>query len=335
MESTGDLAGTQARLDICAGESDVQREEKGKGIHIPVLFQAVLDGLQVRPGGRYVDATVGGGGHAAGVMELSSPDGRLLGLDRDPAAVKVAGERLIPFGERAVLVHSSFDRLEEVVRAHHFFPADGVVFDLGFSSLQLADPARGFAFMSDGPLDMRFDSQSDRPTAADLVNQLSVDELATLLMRYGEEKRSRRIAEAIVAARPLHTTAELVAVVEQVVRQRARIHPATRTFQALRIAVNDELATLEKALPQAVDVLAPGGRLVVISFHSLEDRIVKRFMRRESRDCICPPEAPVCTCDHQATLRLITRKPIRPTAEETTANPRSRSARLRIAERVG
>jgi 16S rRNA (cytosine1402-N4)-methyltransferase len=156
-----------------------------------------------------------------------------------------------------------------------------------------------------------------------------------LLMRYGEEKHSRRVAEAIVAARPLYTTAELVSAVEQVVKQRTRIHPATRTFQALRIAVNDELATLEQALPQAVDVLSPGGRLVVIGFHSLEDRIVKRFMRRESRDCICPPEAPACICDHRATLQMITRKPIRPTAEEIAANPRARSARLRIAERVG
>jgi 16S rRNA (cytosine1402-N4)-methyltransferase len=334
MEGIRDLTGTQSGLDPSAGEPDAQRERKGRGNHIPVLFQAVLDGLQVRPGGRYVDATVGAGGHAAGVLELSSPDGRLLGLDRDPAAVEAAGMRLASFGGRVVLVHSSFSRLAEVAQTRRFAPVAGVLFDLGFSSLQLADPERGFAFMADGPLDMRFDPQSDRPAAADLVNRLSVEELAALLMRYGEEKHSRRIAEAIVAARPLYTTAELVAVIEQVVKQRMRIHPATRTFQALRIAVNDELATLEQALPQAVDILAPGGRLVVIGFHSLEDRIVKRFMRRESRDCICPPEAPACICDHRATLRVITRKPIRPTAEEVAANPRARSARLRIAERV-
>jgi 16S rRNA (cytosine1402-N4)-methyltransferase len=243
--------------------------------------------------------------------------------------------RLASFGGRIVVVHSSFSHLAEVAQACRFVPVDGILFDLGFSSLQLGDPGRGFAFMTDGPLDMRFDPQSGQPTAADLVNQLSVEELVALLIQYGEEKHSRRIAEAIVAARPLHTTAELVAAVEQVVKQRARIHPATRTFQALRIAVNDELATLEKALPQAVDVLAPGGRLVVIGFHSLEDRIVKHFMRRESRDCICPPEAPACVCDHRATLRVITRKPVRPAAEEVAANPRARSARLRIAERVG
>lgn len=335
MEGTRDLTGTQSRLDPSAGEPDAQREGKGKGSHVPVLFQAVLDGLQVRPGGRYVDATVGGGGHAAGVLELSSPDGRLLGLDRDPAAVEAAGMRLASFGGRVVLVHSSFSRLAEVAQTRRFAPVDGILFDLGFSSLQLADPERGFAFMADGPLDMRFDPQSERPTAADLVNQLSVDELATLLMRYGEEKHSRRIAEAIVAARPLYRTAELASAVEQVVKRRTRIHPATRTFQALRIAVNDELATLEQALPQAVDVLTPGGRLVVIAFHSLEDRVVKRFVRRESRDCICPPEAPACTCDHRAALQAITRKPIRPTAEEVAANPRARSARLRIAERIG
>jgi len=269
------------------------------------------------------------------VLELSSPDGRLLGLDRDPAAVKAAGRRLASFGGRVVLVHSSFNHLAEVAQTCRFVSVDGILFDLGFSSLQLADATRGFAFMSDGPLDMRFDPQSDRPTAADLVNQLPVDELAALLSRYGEERHSRRIAEAIVASRPFYTTAELVAVIEQVVKRRTRIHPATRTFQALRIVVNDELAELEKALPQAVEILAPGGRLVVIGFHSLEDRIVKRFMRRESHDCLCPPEVPVCVCNHQATLRVITHKPIRPTPEQVAVNPRARSARLRIAERVG
>jgi 16S rRNA (cytosine1402-N4)-methyltransferase len=333
MESARDLTGAQAGLDPNAGEQGTQREEEG--FHIPVLFQAVLDGLQARPGGQYADATVGGGGHAAGVLELSSPDGRLLGLDRDPAAVKVAGRRLASFGERVVLVHSSFSRLAEVAQTRRFVPVDGVLFDLGFSSLQLADATRGFAFMVDGPLDMRFNPQSDRPTAADLVNELATEELAALLAQYGEEKRARRIAKAIVAARPLHTTAELVAAIEQVARRRGRIHPATKTFQALRIVVNDELATLERALPQAVEILAPGGRLVVIAFHSLEDRIVKRFMRRESRDCICPPEVPACVCNHRATLRLIARKPIRPTPEQVAANPRARSARLRIAERVG
>ncbi len=311
-----------------------ERIGRVEGNHVPVLFQTVLDGLQLEAGGRYIDATVGGGGHTTGILSASFPDGRLLGLDRDPAALEVARARLASLGERVVLVHSSFTRLGEIARAHNFIPVDGVLLDLGLSSFQLADPARGFAFMKDGPLDMRFDPQSAGPTAAELVNELPAEELAGVLYRYGEEQRSRRIVKAIVAARPLHTTRELVAVIEQVVRRRGHIHPATRTFQALRIAVNDELGALEAVLPQAVEILAPGGRLVVISFHSLEDRVVKHFMRRESRDCICPPELPICTCDHRATLRLITRKPSRPTADELTANPRSRSARLRIAERV-
>ncbi|MEA3339216.1 MAG: 16S rRNA (cytosine(1402)-N(4))-methyltransferase RsmH [Chloroflexota bacterium] len=305
-----------------------------EGNHVPVLFQTVLDGLQPRPGGRYIDATVGGGGHTAGILTASSPDGRLLGLDRDLAALEVARARLASFSERVMLVHSSFICLEEIARARNFIPVDGVLLDLGLSSLQLADPARGFAFMKDGPLDMRFDPQSAGPTAAKLVNELPAEDLARLLYRYGEEKRSRRIVKAIMAARPLRTTGELAAVIERAVRRRGHIHPATRTFQALRIAVNDELGALEAVLPQAVEILAPGGRLVVISFHSLEDRLVKRFMRRESRDCVCPPELPICTCDHRAALRLITRKPARPTADELAANPRSRSARLRVAERL-
>jgi 16S rRNA (cytosine1402-N4)-methyltransferase len=202
------------------------------------------------------------------------------------------------------------------------------------SSLQLRDASRGFSFMADGPLDMRFDVTSRDPTAADLVNELSEEELADILYHYGEERQSRRIAKAIVESRPLRTTNELARVVEETVgRRRGRLHPATLTFQALRIAVNEELAALEAALPQAVELLTPGGRLAVIAFHSLEDRVVKRFMRRESRDCICPPELPICTCDHRASLNVVTRKPIRPTEKEKAANPRSRSARLRIAAR--
>jgi len=267
-------------------------------------------------------------------LAASSPGGRLLGLDRDPAAVEVARARLAPYGERVVFVHSSFTRLAELARACNFAPADGILLDLGFSSLQLADSTRGFAFMADGPLDMRFDPAAGGPTAAALVNDLPSEELATLLRRYGEENKARRIAEAIIAARPLHTTGELSAVIEQAVRRRGHIHPATRTFQALRIAVNDELGALEETLPQAVEILAPGGRLAVIGFHSLEDRLVKRFMRRESRDCLCPPGLPICICGHRATLRLVTRKPVRPAADEVAANPRSRSARLRVAERL-
>ena len=334
MGSPGHLTGDAPQPCRRPGELDARREGVPEGTHVPVLFQAVLDSLRIRPGGRYIDATVGGGGHAAGILEASSPGGRLLGLDRDPAAVEAARARLSPYAGRVVLDHGSFTRLAEIGRAREFVPADGILFDLGLSSLQLADPTRGFAFMVDGPLDMRFDPTQGGPGAAALVNSLSAEELATLLVQYGEERQARRIAEAIVAARPLHTTGDLASVVERAVGRRGRIHPATRTFQALRIAVNDELSALEAALPQAVDILSPGGRLAVISFHSLEDRPVKRFLRQESRDCICPPEVPVCTCGHRATLRLVTRKPVRPTADEIAANPRARSARLRVAERI-
>lgn len=303
--------------------------------HIPVLPREVVDGLQVERGDRIIDATVGGGGHAYEILAASAPDGVLLGLDRDPAALDVAADRLACYADRFELVHTSFAHLAEVAQAHDFAQVDGVLFDLGLSSLQLADADRGFSFMADGPLDMRFDRTSMQPTAADLVNTLSAEELADIFYHYGEERQSRRIARAIVAARPLDTTTELAQVIEQAVgRRRGRLHPATLTFQALRIAVNEELATLKAALPQAVELLVPGGRLAVIAFHSLEDRIVKRFMRRESKDCICPPELPICTCDHQASLDVITRKPMRPSEEEVEDNPRSRSARLRVASRL-
>jgi 16S rRNA (cytosine1402-N4)-methyltransferase len=281
-----------------------------------------------------IDATIGGGGHAAGLLDATAPDGQLLGLDRDPAALATARERLSAYGERVRLVLTSFAGLATVARAEGFAPADGVLLDLGLSSLQLADPARGFSFQAEGPLDMRFDPTQDL-TAADLVNDLPMNDLADLLYQYGEERESRRIARAIVQARPIHTTRQLAEVVAGALGgRRGRIHPATQTFQALRIAVNDELAQVEAVLSQAVEVLKPGGRLAVITFHSLEDRIVKDFMRRESRDCICEPGLPICVCSHKASLRLVARKPITPSEAEVQANPRSRSAKLRVAERI-
>lgn len=301
--------------------------------HTPVLYQEVLAGLEIKPGGRYIDGTVGAGGHARGILEASAPDGRLLGIDADPAAIALAREKLVAYGGRVTLVQGNFAELEAIAQREGFCPADGVLLDLGLSSMQLEAAQRGFSFLLDGPLDMRFDP-SKRVTAADLVNGLGVSDLADILYRYGEERRARAIAEAIAAARPLHTTRELAAVVERVVGRRGRIHPATRTFQALRIAVNGELEALEAVLPQAVRVLAPGGVLAVISFHSLEDRVVKQFLRREAKDCLCPSEQPVCTCGHKATLQVVTRKPIRPSAEELESNPRSRSARLRLARRL-
>lgn len=301
--------------------------------HIPVLYDEVLAGLQVQPGGRYIDATVGAGGHAAGILEASAPDGQLLGLDADPEAVAYARERLRGFGQRAAFWVGNFRHLGTVARALDFTNVDGILMDLGLSSRQLQDAMRGFAFGQEGPLDMRLDPSRGQ-TAADLVNTLPERKLADLLWRYGEERHSRRIARAIVAARPVTRTDELAELVARILGRREKIHPATRTFQALRIAVNEELDALEEALPQARDLLQPGGRLAVIAFHSLEDRLVKQFYRTESKDCLCPPEVPICSCDHRATLKEVTRKPIRPSNQEVARNPRSRSARLRLAERL-
>jgi 16S rRNA (cytosine1402-N4)-methyltransferase len=301
--------------------------------HIPVLLDQVIIGLRVRRSGRYVDATVGAGRHAAGILEGSAPDGLLLGLDADPEAVRFAQQALRSYGSRVILQVANFRTLDEHTTEAGFRQVDGIIMDLGLSSRQLADSARGFSFSQDGPLDMRLDPRKGKPASA-LVNGLAETELASLLWDYGEERHSRRIARAVVAARPLTSTGQLADVVARVVSRRGKIHPATRTFQALRIAVNDELESLIMALPQALDVLRPGGRLAVIAFHSLEDRLVKRFFQREARDCVCPPDIPICMCEHQAALRIITRRPIRPSGEEVARNPRSRSARLRIAERL-
>lgn len=281
-----------------------------------------------------MDGTLGAGGHAWGILQASSPDGRLLGMDVDPQALEIARRRLEPFGSRAILVRASYVTLSEQLSRVRWSGVEGVLLDLGASSMQFDTAERGFSFQVDAPLDMRFDP--DNPVrAADLVNQLPEEALADLLYRYGEERRSRQIARAIVQARPLHTTRELAELVARVVKTRQRLHPATRTFQALRIAVNRELEALEAALPQAVGALNPGGRLAVISFHSLEDRIVKHFFRRESQDCICPPHQPVCTCDHRAAIRELNRKPVRPSEQEVEQNPRARSALMRVAEKLG
>jgi 16S rRNA (cytosine1402-N4)-methyltransferase len=303
-------------------------------VHRPVLYNEIIHALQPHSGGLYVDGTLGAGGHAWGILQASAPDGRLLGLDVDPQALELARQRLSPLGERAHLVRASYTTLAEQLVARGWQAVDGIVLDLGISSMQVDTPERGFSFQVDARLDMRFDP--DNPlTAAHLVNQLSEADLADILYRYGEERRARQVAHAIVQARPLSTTRQLVDVVAKATRSgREGMHPATRTFQALRIAVNHELEGLEAVLPQAVAALQPGGRLAVISFHSLEDRIVKHTFRRESRDCICPPRQPVCTCGHHATLREITRRPLQPQDAEVGENPRSRSARLRVAEKL-
>jgi len=281
-----------------------------------------------------VDGTVGAGGHSWGILQASSPDGQLLGMDVDPQALELAGKKLAEFSGRWHLVQASYVTLRERLEELKWEKVDGVLLDLGLSSMQLDTASRGFSFQVEAPLDMRFDPEGE-VSAADLVNQLGEAELADLLYRFGEERRARQVARAIVAARPVTTTIQLARVVARTTRGGKRgIHPATRTFQALRIAVNGELEALEQVLPLTPEVLLPGGRLAVISFHSLEDRIVKQFMRSESRNCICPPGQPDCTCDHRASLRVLTAKPIRPQEEEVEKNPRSRSARLRVAERI-
>ncbi len=303
--------------------------------HIPVLLQAVLEALQPQPGGKYIDLTVGAAGHARGILERSSPSGRLLALDADAEAVRYARSALSDLGERAVVRQGFFDEVARLAAEAGFVPAQGIVADLGLSSRQLESAERGFSFQAPGPLDMRLDRDRQETTAADLVNNLSESELATIFYRYGEERRSRAVARAIVRRRPIHTTLELAEVVARAIGgPRGRIHPATRVFMALRIAVNDELGALERMLPQAVEILAPGGRLAVISFHSLEDRIVKDFMRQEAKGCVCPPEAPVCVCGREPRLRVLTRRPVEPSAEECARNPRSRSAKLRVAEKL-
>jgi 16S rRNA (cytosine1402-N4)-methyltransferase len=280
-----------------------------------------------------VDGTVGAGGHARGILEACAPDGELLGLDLDPQALALARETLAPFGTRAHLAQASYTSLPRQMSQLGWDAVDGIVLDLGLSSMQLDTPERGFSFQHDAPLDMRF-SPANPVSAASLVNGLDEDELADILYRYGEESDGRRIARAIVRARPLQTTRQLAEVIEKVVPRRKGIHPATKTFQALRIAVNEELASVAEALPKAVAALRSGGRLAVISFHSLEDRIVKEFFREQSRDLVNPPYTPIYAEERKAVVKEVNRKPITPSEEEIEANPRARSAKLRIAEKL-
>ena len=309
--------------------------------HLPVLVDEVIQMLAPAAGSLHIDATLGGGGHTERILEAANPDGRLLGLDADPAAIARVEARLRPrFGDRLVLRQANFRELAEVAPDAGFAPVDGCLFDLGLSSYQLADRERGFGFRAGGPLDMRFDPSRGVP-AAELLASLDTAELTALFRRYGEEPKAPRIARAIVDARrvaPITTAEELASLIERVLppnpRIRRRTHPATRVFQALRIAVNEELEALQAGLAAALDLLRPGGRLVVLSYHSLEDRIVKRFFQAERRGCVCPPELPVCVCGRNPRLRLITSPSLTPTATEIAANPRARSARLRAAERL-
>jgi 16S rRNA (cytosine1402-N4)-methyltransferase len=294
--------------------------------HASVLFQEVMDLLDPRPGGRFIDCTVNGGGHAEGMLERSSPDGRLLGLDADPGALERAGRRLARFGSRLELAHANFRHLDAVARRAGFTAVQGVLMDLGISSHELEGSGRGFSFQRlDEPLDMRLDP-TQGPTAADILNLEREPELARILREYGEEWRGSRLARVIVQHRRqqrFQTVADLLAAVEQAIGpKRTRLHPATRTFQALRIATNDELDAIEEGLRASLLLLAPGGRVAVIAFHSLEDRIAKRLLRAHAEEGAVPP------------LRLLTKKPVTPSRSEELANPRSRSAKLRVAERV-
>jgi 16S rRNA (cytosine1402-N4)-methyltransferase len=302
--------------------------------HQPVLYNEIIHFLQPQRSGRYIDGTVGAGGHARGILDASEPDGILLGLDLDTTALELARKNLESYQDRVFLVHSSFGNLRKQLNAMGWQMVDGILLDLGLSSMQIDTPGRGFSFRQEASLDMRFNQQNPL-SAKDLVNNLPEGELADLLYKYGEERRSRQVAKAIVKSRPIESTLELAKIIASATSSgRPGRHPATRSFQALRIAVNDELAVLEKVLPQAISSLKQNGRLAVIAYHSLEDRIVKHYFRQESQDCICPPEQIVCICGHKAAVKVITKRPIRPQEEEIIRNSRARSARLRVVEKL-
>jgi 16S rRNA (cytosine1402-N4)-methyltransferase len=304
--------------------------------HIPVMLEKSLELLNVRSGLVYVDVTAGGGGHLDEILRRAGPSGTVIGIDRDLSAIEALRGKL---GSGVRLAHANYEDLESVVAEIGVDTiTGGILADLGVSSMQLSDPDRGFSFTADGPLDMRMD-RTGSVTAADLVNNLPEHELAAIIFKYGEERLSRKIARKIVEARPLTTTAQLASIVSRCVKQgrgplRDASHPATRTFQALRIAVNGELDSLAKFLRSSLRLLAPGARLVVITFHSLEDRLVKQIFRQASASCICPPRQPVCTCTKRPELLIITPKPLVPEASEVLANPRSRSAKLRAGEKT-
>jgi 16S rRNA (cytosine1402-N4)-methyltransferase len=309
--------------------------------HIPVMIDEVMHWIDPKPGGFYMDATLGLGGHAARLMEMTGGRAHLLGLDRDRQALDKAGKRLTEYGENVQLAHTSFQHFPSVLRELGWDLLDGVVADLGVSSLQLDSPERGFSFLHDGPLDMRMDPGSGGEPASNIVNGASYERLRQLLWDYGEEPMAGRIARAIIAAREnarIESTLELARIVAAAYpakrRALARNHPATKTFQALRLEVNQELREVENFLERVVDYLRPGARIAVISFHSLEDRIVKRAFRKESTGCLCPRDYPICQCGHEKKLRLPFRKPLIPGEAEMRGNSRSRSAKLRVAERI-
>jgi len=306
-----------------------------ESIHLPVLLEEVLSFLQPERGGFFVDATIGLGGHARALLSAGNQVQQLLGIDRDAEALIRANERLADFQGRYHLVHANFAEIGEIATQKGVQSCQGILADLGVSSLQFDSADRGFSFQREGPLDMRMDREAEL-TAGEVVNHYSEKDLANLIFNYGEEHRSRSIARAIVAARPIHNTKMLADIVYRAVHARGyqRIHPATRTFQALRIFVNDELGRLPLFIRSAVDLLSSGGRLAIISFHSLEDRIVKETFRSLSHECVCPPGISQCQCGQKKLLKLLTKKPAVPSEAEISRNPRARSAKLRVAERI-
>jgi len=308
--------------------------------HQPVLSEEVIHYLDCGAGRSYIDCTVGGGGHAKGILERNLPAGKLLGIDRDPIAIRIARERLKAYEGRFTLVRDNFSHIGTIAKKYGFFPVDGILADLGISSFQLEDADRGFSFMTDGPLDMRMDPQGAKKKASDLVNRLPVRELEKLLRGYGEERWARRISRAIERHRrksAISSTGELRHIVHAAVpgsSRSMRIDPATRTFMALRIAVNRELDHLSVLLSEAPSLVVPGGRICFISFHSLEDRLVKQHFRLAQKGCTCPPDFPQCVCHGVRSLRVLTSKPVVPSPTEISRNPRARSAKLRVAERI-
>lgn len=303
-------------------------------VHTPVLVEEVIEALDVHPGKRYIDCTLGGGGHSTAILSRCQPGGALLGIDADPEAISLAQHNLYDYFESSVIINDNFYNLEYICSQTGFSQADGILFDLGLSSLQLSSAERGFSFQLSGPLDMRF-NPDEQLTAADIVNRMPEAKLAQLILIYGEEPQANRIAKSIVNNRPIADTADLASIIASTIGENfGKIHPATKTFQALRIAVNRELDHLTSALEQTLNCLAPGGRIAVISYHSLEDRIVKNFMLRETRTCICPPNLPECRCHHEPRLELVSKHPITPSESEIEKNPRSRSAKLRVARKI-
>lgn len=306
--------------------------------HVSVLLQECLDGLAIKPDGIYVDGTLGGAGHSSRIAERLTT-GRLIGIDRDPVALKAAGERLDPYKDRITLVHSNFCEIAQVLQDLNVSGVDGILLDLGVSSPQLDDAERGFSYMADAPLDMRMNG-TDALTAREVVNSWPQEELRRILYTYGEERYAPQIAAAICRRReemPIETTLELVDVIRSAMPAaalREKQHPAKRSFQAIRIAVNDELGSVEKVMRDAIPLLKPGGRMAVITFHSLEDRIVKTAMADAAKGCTCPPSFPVCVCGKKPQVKLVSRKPITAGDAELTENPRSRSAKLRVCEKL-